>query len=146
MERCPCCNARLTGAQSCPRCQADLSSVLGSEQLARYWLSKALKFWLADEPQIAILALSKSICLKQTPLALVFRDFIIRQQSQNVLGLLEKKEYTEAKESLLLLCDLHPDNKFLRQLYGFAKYLWVKNIIELSINKQSASFLVFSGQ
>jgi hypothetical protein len=49
-----------------------------------------------------------------------------------VLGLLEKKEYTEAKESLSLLRDLNPDNKFLRQLFGFTKYLWVKNIIELS--------------
>jgi hypothetical protein len=139
MERCPCCNARLTGAQFCPRCQADLGSVLGSEQLARYWLSKALQFWLARESQMANLALSKSMNLKQTPLALIFRDFIIRQQCQNVLGLLEKKEYTEAKESLSLLRDLNPENKFLTQLFGFTKYLWVKNIIEMSTNKQSGS-------
>ena len=111
MERCPCCNARLTGSQFCPRCQADLGSVLGSEQLARHWLSKTLQFWLAREPQMAILALTKSINVKQTPLALVFRDFIIRQQCQNVLGLLAKKEYIEAKESLSLLCDLNPHNK-----------------------------------
>jgi hypothetical protein len=132
MERCPCCNARLTGAQFCPRCQADLGSVLGNEQLARHWLSKALQFWLAGESQIAIMALTKSINLKQTPLALVFRDFIIRQHCQNVLGLLEKKDYTEAKESLSLLRDLNPDNKFLKQLHGFTKYLFVKNLIELS--------------
>jgi hypothetical protein len=136
MERCPCCNARLTGAQFCPRCQADLGSVHGCEQLARHWLSKALQFWLAHEPQMANLALSKSIRLKQIPLALVFRDFIIRQQCQNVLGLLEKKDYTEAKESLSLLCDLNPENKFLTQLYGFTKYLLVKDIIEMSTNKQ----------
>ena len=132
MERCPCCNARLTGATFCPRCQADLGSVLGSEQPASHWLSKALQFWLTHEPQMTILALSKSIHLKQTPLALVFRDFIIREQCHNVLGLLEKKDYVEAKESLSLLCDLNPQNKFLKQLYGFTKYLWVKNIIELS--------------
>ncbi len=136
MERCPCCNARLAVSQFCPRCQADLGSVLGSEQLARHWLCTALQFWLAREPQMATLALSKSISLKQTPLALVFRDFIIRQQCQNVLGLLEKKDYTEAKESLSLLCDLNPDNKFLKQLYGFTKYLLVKDIIEMSTNKQ----------
>ena len=133
MERCPCCNARLTGAAPfCPRCQADLGSVLGSEKLARHWLSKALQFWLAREPQIAIFALTKSINLKQTPLALVFRDFIIRQQCQNVLGLLEKKEYKEAKESLSMLCGLNPHNKFLRKLSGFTKYLLVKDIIEFS--------------
>jgi hypothetical protein len=129
MERCPCCNARLTGAQFCPRCQADLGRVLGSEQLARHWLSKALQCWLARKPQLAILALSKSINLKQTPLALVFRDFIIRQQCQNVLELLEKKEFTAAKESISLLRDLNPHNKFLRQLYGFTRYLVVKDII-----------------
>ena len=132
MERCPCCNARLTGAQFCPRCQADLGKVLGSEQLARHWLSKALQFWLANESQMAILALTKSIYLKQTPLALVFRDFIIRQQCQSVLGLLEKKEYTEAKETLSLLRDLNPHNKFLIQLYRFTRYLLVKNRLELS--------------
>ena len=132
MERCPCCNARLAGALLCPRCQADLGSVLGSEKMARNWLSNAAQFWFAREPQMAILALTKSIHLKQTPLALVFRDFIIRQQCQNVLGLLAKKEYTEAKESLSLLCDLNPHNKFLRKLYGFTKYLLVNNIIELS--------------
>jgi len=132
MERCPCCNARLTDAVFCPRCQADLGSVLGCEQLARHWLINTVQFWFARDPQMAILALTKSISLKQTPLALVFRDFIIRQQCQNVLGLLEKKEYTEAKESLSLLRDLNPHNKFLRQLYGFTKYLLAKDIIELS--------------
>ena len=132
MERCPCCNARLTGAQFCPRCQTDLGSVLGCEQLARKWLSKALQFWLASESQIAIMALTKSINLKQSTFALVFRDFVIRQQCQHVLGLLEKKEYTQAKETLSLLRDLNPHNKFLKQLYVFTKYLLVKNILELS--------------
>jgi len=139
MDRCPCCNARLTGALTCPRCQADLGSVLGSEQLARHRLSQALQFWLAHELQMAILALSKSIYLNHTPLALVFRDFIIRQQCQNVLGLLEKKDYTEAKESLSLLRDLNPDNKLLKQLYRFTRYLLVKDIINLSACNQSES-------
>jgi hypothetical protein len=131
MERCPCCNARLTGATFCPRCQSDLSSVLGSELLARQWLKKTLQFWLACEPQMAILALTKAINVKQTPLALVFRDFIIRQQCQNVLGLLEKKDYTEAKDALSILRDLNPDNKFIRQLFGFTKYLLVKDRLKL---------------
>ena len=132
MERCFCCNARLTGTQLCPRCQADLGSVLGSEQWAKHWLTKTLQCWLAREPEMAILALTTSINLKKTPLALVFRDFIIRQQCQNVLGLLQKKNYIEARESLSSLRDLNPDNKFLKQLYGFTRYLLAKDIIERS--------------
>ena len=41
-------------------------------------------------------------------------------------------EYTKAKESLSQLLDLNPDNKFLTQLFGFTKYLLVKDIIERS--------------
>jgi hypothetical protein len=133
MERCPCCNARLSGAQRfCPRCQADLGSVLNSEKLARHWLSKAFRFWLTREPQMAILALTQSINLKHTPIALVFRDFIISRQCRNVLELLEKREYKEAKESLSLLRRLNPENKLLRKLAGFTEYLLVKDIIKLS--------------
>ena len=132
MERCPCCNARLTREKLCPRCQADLSSVLGSEELARHWLIKTVHFWLAGEPQMAILALTKSLNVKQTPLTLVFRDFIVEQECKNVLGLLEKKDFSEAKQSLSLLHDLTPHHKFLKQLSGFTRYLMAKEISERS--------------
>jgi len=141
MERCPCCNARLTGAQLCPRCQADLGSVLGSEKLARHWLSKALQFWLAGEPEMTILTLTQSINLKQTPLALIFRDFITSRQCENVLRLLEKKNYREAKEALSSLRDLNPQNEFLTKLFGFTKYLLVKDIIERSTQQ---TFRIFN--
>ena len=132
MERCPSCNARLTGAVLCPRCLADLGSVLGSEQLARHWLNNAMQFWLAREPQMANLALIKSVNLKQTPSALVFRDFITRRQCQQVLALLAKKKYIEAEKLLSMLRDLNPDNLFIKQLYGFTEYLLTKNLIELT--------------
>jgi hypothetical protein len=132
MERCPCCNARLTGAVFCPRCQADLGSVLGSEQLARHWLNNAMQFWIAREPQMAILALTKSVNLKQTPSALIFRDFITRRQCQKVLALLAEKKCIKAEKLLSMLCDLNPANTFIRQLYGFTEYLLAKDIIELS--------------
>ncbi|MDD5267276.1 MAG: hypothetical protein PHO08_09135 [Methylococcales bacterium] len=132
MERCPCCNARLTEAVFCPRCQADLGSVLGSEQLARHWLNNALQFWLVREPQMAILALTKSVNLKQTPPALVFRDFITRRQGQKALAFLAKKKCMEAEKLLSTLRDLNPDNEFIRQLYGFTEYLLVKDVIEIS--------------
>jgi len=135
MERCPCCNARLTGSVLCPRCQADLGSVVGSEQLAWHWLNNAMQFWFAREPQMAILALTKSVNLKQTPSALVFRDFITRQQCQKALALLAKKKCLEAEKLLSTLRNLNPDNEFIRQLYGFTEYLLVKDIIEISTHQ-----------
>jgi hypothetical protein len=132
MERCPCCNARLTGAIFCPRCQADLGSVLGSEQLARHWLNNALQFWIAHEPQMAILALTKSVNLKQTPSALILRDYISRQQCQKVLGLLVENKCLKAEKLLSTLRDLNPNNEFIRQLYGFTEYLLAKDIIKLT--------------
>ena len=136
MERCPCCKARITGIAICPRCQADLSTVLACEQMARHWLNSAIRFWHSGESRMAILALSKSLYLKQTPIALVFRDLVIREQCQYVAGLLEKKEYSLAKESLSLLNDLNPHHKLLKQLSRYSRYLWVKNMLELA-NQQN---------
>ena len=104
MERCPCCNARLTGAVFCPRCQADLGSALGSEQLARHWLNNALQFWFAREPQMAILALTKSVNLKQTPSALVFRDFITRRQRSEGVSVIGEKEMHEKPKNYSVHC------------------------------------------
>ena len=122
MERCPCCNARLTGVV-CPRCQADLSSVLGSEHWARHWLSTAAQFWFAQEPQMAILALTESVKLRQTPSALAFRDFITRQKIQKALALLAEKKCLEAQRLLALLHELNPDHPLIRQLWLYTGYL-----------------------
>jgi hypothetical protein len=132
MERCPCCNARLTGAVTCPRCQADLASVLGSEQRARHWLDQAMQFWFANEAGLAILALSKSVALKHTPSGLVFRDFIVQQQCRKAIALLTDKKYYTAEKLLGQLLDLHPGHEFARQLYGFTEHLLAKEIIAVS--------------
>ena len=97
--------------------------MLGSEHWARHWLSAAAQFWFAHEPQMAMLALTKAVKLKQTPSALMFRDFITRKQSQKVLVLLAEKKYKEAKKSLDLLRDLNPGHELIRQLYRFTEYL-----------------------
>lgn len=119
MDRCTCCNARLTEAVFCPRFQADLSS----DQMARYWVNNALQFWVMGESQMAILALTKCVNLKKMPTALIFRNFIIRRQCQNVLRLLTNEDYAKAKEALSLLHNLHPDHQFISQLHGFTRYL-----------------------
>ena len=91
--------------------------------MARYWLSNALQYWAIGESQMAILALTKSVNLKKMTTALVFRDFIIRRQCQNVLRLLTNKDYAKAKEALSPLRNLNPDNQFISQLHGFTQYL-----------------------
>ncbi len=120
MERCPCCMARLTGAVVCPRCQADLGSVINSEQYAQHWLAHAVRFWFEHEPKLATLALTKSLRLKQTPSALVFCNFITQQQGLEVFSLLAQNKLGEAKHMLCLLRALQPYNELLRQLQGFS--------------------------
>ncbi len=126
MERCPCCMARLSGAVVCPRCQADLGGVIGSEQTAQYWLDLSVRFWMQREPVLAIQTLTKSLRLKKLPPALAFCDFVVHSQVHQVLALLAKNNFTEAKYRLSLLRDLQPDNNLLKQLQGFTGYLMAK--------------------
>ncbi|MDO9167557.1 MAG: hypothetical protein Q7U18_00455 [Methylobacter sp.] len=126
MERCPSCMARLTGAVVCPRCQADLGGVTRSEQYAQHWLAHAVRFWSECEPTLAVLALTKSLRLKQTSSALTFCGFIIQQQGQKVLVLLAQRQLSEANNLLFLLRGLQPDNQLLRQLQGFSDALLIE--------------------
>ena len=126
MERCPCCKARLAGADVCPRCQADLGAVIGCEQHAQHWLAQAVRFASEHEPRLAMLALLKSLGLKQTVTAQVFCGFIIRGQEQEVLALLAENELAEAERLLCLLRELQPGNEIFKQLQGFTGYLAVK--------------------
>ncbi|RLA21714.1 MAG: hypothetical protein DRQ62_09145, partial [Gammaproteobacteria bacterium] len=64
MERCPCCNARLKEAVICPRCRADLSAVIGSEQAAEKYLAKAIQQWAEGEGEQSIQALVFALNLK----------------------------------------------------------------------------------
>ena len=126
MERCPCCMARLSGAQVCPRCQADLGGVIGSEKTAQYWLDLAVRFWMQHEAVLAMQTLNKSLRLKKLPPALAFCDFVIYRQVHQVLALLAKSNFTEAKHRINLLRELQPDNNLLKQLQGFTGYLMAK--------------------
>jgi hypothetical protein len=127
MERCPCCNARLGGAARCPRCQADLSHMMAAEQAARFWLAKAIQYWQDNEAGQSVSALELSLRLKKTGLALVFRDFLIRQQCQDVLDLLAQKQLLPAKQRLYSLRNWLPHSQLLQQLNAFTDYLLVQN-------------------
>lgn len=123
MERCPCCNARLNGAILCPRCQSKLGGVIGSEKLAQLCLGHAMDFWFAYQPQLAIQSLSVALKFKRSTATLVFRDFIVKKQLQQVLTLLMGNKTTEANKMLCLLYELHPRNELLKQLRAFTDYL-----------------------
>jgi hypothetical protein len=123
MERCSCCNARLNGALSCPRCQADLTDVISSEQRAQQLLEQAMQLWFGHEPKLAIQSLSKALPYKKTSASLIFRDFILRQSCSKVVTLLAQGNYLQALQTLALLAELHPTHQLVRQLTGFSQYL-----------------------
>jgi hypothetical protein len=127
MERCPCCNARLSETILCPRCRADLNTVKGNEKAAQYWLSKAIQNLQESKTEQSINALDLSLRLKKTELALVFRDFLIHQQCQNILELLAQKRLLPAKQLLYKIHNLLPHSKSLQQLHIFTDYLLANN-------------------
>lgn len=127
MERCPGCNARLSGAVLCPRCKADLNMVIDTEKAAQYWLSKATQNWQENKTEQCLDALGLSLRLKKTRLALVFRDFLIHQQFHDVLELLAQKQLLPAKHQLFIMRNLVLHSTLLQQLHTFTDYLLVNH-------------------
>jgi len=127
MERCPCCKARLGGSTLCPRCQADLANVIEAEQSARFWLAEAIHYWQENKIEQSLNASELSLRLKKTKLALVFRDFLIRQQCRDILDLLTQKQLLPAKQRLYSMRRLFPHYKLLQELHSFIDYLWAKH-------------------
>jgi len=126
IKRCPCCHAQIKRATSCSRCGADLNKVLKVDQFSRHYLLKAVQFLLNDEIEQSCRAINQSLQLKKTQLALVFRLFLIEQQSQFVLDLLANSQPFQAKQRLYHLQTLIPYSKKLQQLDAFSNYLLFK--------------------
>lgn len=127
MERCPCCNARLSGAVRCSRCQADLGNIMMAEQSVRFWLSTAIRYCQENDAGQSASALELSLRLKKTGLALVFRDFLIHQQCREILALLAQKQLLPAKQRLYSVRSLFPHSQLLQQLNSFTDHLLVQN-------------------
>ena len=127
MDRCPCCNARLREVAICPRCKADLSAIIDAEQSAQFWLSKAVHYCLESKTEQSIAALDLSLCLNKTRVANVFRDFLIHQQSRDILDLLAKKQLLAAKQQLYRVRELLSYSKQLRKLDNLTDYLLIKD-------------------
>lgn len=127
MERCPCCNARLSGAAQCPRCQADLGRIIEAGQSSRFWLAEAIRYWRENETGRSVSALELSLRLKKTGLALVFREFLIRRLCREILDLLAQKQLLPAKRRLHSARILLPHSQLLQQLNGFIDYLLLQD-------------------
>ncbi len=124
-ERCPCCNARLKQAATCPRCRADLTAVIHSEKSAALWLDQAMRHLSDNEIEKSSLAINRSLRLKETKLALAFRGFLIHQQCRAILDLLSETQVLSAKGRLYHVRLLMPYSRQLQHLNAFTDYLLV---------------------
>ena len=125
MERCPCCNARLRERMICSRCKADLSVLISGEQAAEFWLAKAIQYCLTDDIEQCIAAINISLRLKATKIVVIFRDFLIEQQCQDILDLLAQKKLLAAKQRLYMVRKLFPYSKQLQHIRSFSDYLLI---------------------
>lgn len=82
MQRCPCCNARLIDAASCPRCKADLQEIIHVQQLAKICYQKAIAFYLQNEMQNCLDALTRSLQLRHSESASLFKAFAQEKHKQ----------------------------------------------------------------
>lgn len=123
MQRCPCCNARLSAASLCPRCGAELDRAMRCESLAKLWLSVSLQMLDADQADIAVAAVQRSLSFKQTQEARVFRDFLVQHQYQALYRHLEHNQWQEARQTLTRLRVLQGESEALRRFLELIEHL-----------------------
>jgi len=127
MRRCPCCNARLREQIQCSRCKADLSRLNSTEQAAQFWLVTAIQSCLSGRIVQSIAAITLSLNLKKTHIAIVFREFLIQQQCQEVLDLLAQQQLLPARQRLYQVRHLFAHSQQLQQIRDFSDYLLAQN-------------------
>jgi transcription initiation factor IIE alpha subunit len=123
MEHCPVCQARIRNYETCPRCKAELKTVIQSERIAKHWLAEAIHNLQNNEIESAINALEKSLRLNTTSLGMLVRQFLIYQQIRRILQLLKQKNLLAAKNQMYLIRYLVPYSPQLKQLRDFLDYL-----------------------
>ena len=123
MQRCPCCNARLAAEPLCPRCGADLGSLLRCEQQAKLWLSVAMQTLNAGRADIAVAAIQRSLSFKQTQAAYLLRDFLVQHQYQALYAFLGQKQWQSARQALANLRVLRGDSEALARFLALIEYM-----------------------
>jgi hypothetical protein len=123
MDRCPCCRARLAGAQSCPRCRADLSMLIAARKAADRHLKQSARYWQQNQVPAALKSLEQASHLHHTPLADALRRFMLACHYQTVSCLLSQRNYLHAKSRLHSIRRLAGHDKRYRLLNAFTDYL-----------------------
>jgi hypothetical protein len=123
MQRCPACNARLPPGQLCPRCGADLGRALHCEFLSKLWLTFSIQMLNADQADIAIAAVERSLSFKQTQAARLFRDFLVQHQYRALYECLAQKHWSAARQTLVRLHLLLGDNESLSRFRALLEHL-----------------------
>ena len=123
MQRCPACSARLGSSPLCPRCGADLGRVLQGEKLSKLWLTLALQLLNAQQAELAIAAVDRSLSFKQTLEARLFRDFLLQHQYQALYERLAQQRWPAARQTLVNLHKLQGDHETLRRFQGLLAHL-----------------------
>lgn len=126
MQRCPCCNARLSAEPVCPRCGADLGRALRCEHLAKLWLSVSIQTLNAGQTTIAVAAIERSLSFKQTQAARLFRDFLVQHQYQALYEHLAQKQWQDARQTIAGLHVLLGDNEALSRFLALIEHLSTK--------------------
>lgn len=127
MQRCPCCNARLSSTPRCPRCGAELDRVLDCENLAKLWLRLAMQALNAGHIYLAVTAGQRSLSFKETQAAKLFRDFLVKHQFQTLYESLAQKHWHHARQNLTCLRALRVDNETLSRFQALIDYLSVES-------------------
>ncbi|MCF7971693.1 MAG: hypothetical protein K9L22_11090 [Methylococcaceae bacterium] len=122
----------------CPRCQADLSAVIGSEQAAEYYLAKAIQHWALKQAEQSIAALISALSLKKTRLTVLFREYLIQQYYLEVLELLAQKHLLSANQRLYSARRLLPYSPQLQQLRAFTDYLLARHHEQIQRSSQAS--------
>lgn len=126
MQRCPCCNARLSSDSLCPRCGADLGRIMRCEQLADAWSSVALQALKNEQPDIAVSALGRSLSYKQSQAARVLREFMLQHQYRTLYDCLAQKQWLPAKQTVARLRALQGDNEALSRFMELIEHLQLR--------------------
>jgi len=113
MQRCPVCNARLSGATLCPRCGADLSRIQTTEHLAKQWLGVALHSLRCRRTDVAVSAVLRAASFKQSPAARLLKGFLVQQLYRTLYDDLAKQHWQDAHNTLNHLRRLHGQNETL---------------------------------
>ena len=123
MQRCSCCNARLSTSPICSRCGADLSKAMRCESLAKRWLALSVQSLNVGQADIAVSAINRALSYQQSKIEQLFKNFLVQHQYQALYKHIAQQQWQEARQTLLRLQALLGDNESLRRFHELIEHL-----------------------